>query len=196
MKALTLKRPWPYTILHLGKRIENRSDKRGMPPMCKYRGPLLLHAAKSWDESAKRWMRARNLARDALAAWVSGPRSTEPRFPIFHAGSDAHPTGIVGRCRVVGQVQPCHYCDGTGRELGRPGGAECSSPPCVRGAWLEHEDRGADLRWWMGGHGLILDDVEALDEPIPCNGRLGLWTPPDDVLAQLPVGWRDAASQS
>ena len=56
MRALSLTRPWPHAILHLGKRIENRSDKRGMPPMCKYRGPLLLHAAKSWDDGAIPWM--------------------------------------------------------------------------------------------------------------------------------------------
>lgn len=30
-----------------------------------------------------------------------------------------------------------------------------------------------------------LDDVRALDAPVPAKGRLGLWTPSDDVLAAV-----------
>jgi hypothetical protein len=33
-----------------------------------------------------------------------------------------------------------------------------------------------------------LADVTALPEPVPCKGRLGLWTPPGDVLATV-RGW-------
>lgn len=32
---------------------------------------------------------------------------------------------------------------------------------------------------------LELDSARPLDEPIPCRGALGLWTPPRDVLEQL-----------
>ena len=38
MKALTIRQPWAYAILHLGKDIENRSWRTH------YRGPLLIHA--------------------------------------------------------------------------------------------------------------------------------------------------------
>ena len=169
MKALSLTRPWPYTILHMGKRIENRSDKRGMPPMCRYRGPLLLHAAKSWDKIAN-WCARRGLFGDG--AVVS---STKPSRFDFAALADRgrHPTGIVGRCRVVGHLTPSRKGDGIPRYH------------------IEGIDDGEplDLRWWMGGYGLILADVEALDEPIPCKGRLGLWTPPEEVLEKLPEGW-------
>lgn len=41
MKALSLTQPWAWIILHLGKRIENRSRNLG-----NYRGTLLLHASK------------------------------------------------------------------------------------------------------------------------------------------------------
>lgn len=41
MKALSIRQPWAWAILHAGKRIENR-DWKG----CSYRGPLLIHAAK------------------------------------------------------------------------------------------------------------------------------------------------------
>jgi hypothetical protein len=162
-KAISLSRPWDYAIIHLGKRLENRADKRGMPPMCRYRGPLLLHAAKSWDPSAVDWMRERNLVRP-------GGIGTTPA---------AHPSGfIVGRCNVVGHVEPwdcstcgqwpphkrldCTACEGTARP------------------------RDLDWRWWMGGYALILADVEPL--PLtPCKGALGLWTPPPGVLASLRI---------
>lgn len=52
--------------------------------------------------------------------------------------------------------------------------------------------------WWAetsydehGGHTrrdvvhLVLERPRALAQPIPCKGRLGLWTPPADVLDQL-----------
>ena len=32
-----------------------------------------------------------------------------------------------------------------------------------------------------------LVNIEPLDEPIPCAGHQGLWTPGDDILAQLPA---------
>ena len=41
MKALSIRQPWIYAILHLGKEVENRTWDT------KYRGPLLLHAGKA-----------------------------------------------------------------------------------------------------------------------------------------------------
>ena len=41
MKALSIRQPWAWAILHAGKRIENRDWSA-----CHYRGPVLLHAAK------------------------------------------------------------------------------------------------------------------------------------------------------
>lgn len=45
--ALSLRMPWPFAISDLGKRIENRLAWSS----CKYRGPLLLHAA-AWPASS------------------------------------------------------------------------------------------------------------------------------------------------
>lgn len=45
-RALSITRPWSELILRHGKNIENRSWATG------YRGPLLVHAAKSWQGSA------------------------------------------------------------------------------------------------------------------------------------------------
>lgn len=41
MKTLSIRPPWAWAMLHLGKRIENRTwDTR-------HRGPILIHAGKS-----------------------------------------------------------------------------------------------------------------------------------------------------
>lgn len=53
MLALSIHQPWAHAILHLGKSVENRTWSTP------YRGPLLIHAAKSrasydcW--TPKRW---------------------------------------------------------------------------------------------------------------------------------------------
>lgn len=39
MKALSIRQPWAYAILYLGKRVENRTWHT------RYRGPIYLHAS-------------------------------------------------------------------------------------------------------------------------------------------------------
>lgn len=41
MRALSIRQPWAWAILHAGKRVENRDWSA-----CHYRGPVLLHASK------------------------------------------------------------------------------------------------------------------------------------------------------
>ncbi len=48
MKALSIRQPWAYAILHGGKDIENRTQYR------KYRGELVIHAPKTLD-TFERW---------------------------------------------------------------------------------------------------------------------------------------------
>lgn len=35
--------------------------------------------------------------------------------------------------------------------------------------------------WWVGPVGWLLEDVYHCDEPVPCQGAMGLWTVPPDV---------------
>ena len=63
MKALSIRAPWLHSIIHLGKRIENRRRVDGRTPaVCMHRGPLLLHASQSCTvaqyEAAVKWMMA------------------------------------------------------------------------------------------------------------------------------------------
>ena len=42
-----------------------------------------------------------------------------------------------------------------------------------------------DNKWFFGPIGWILEDVQKLDEPIPCRGALGLWEVPEEIVKEL-----------
>lgn len=44
MKALSIRQPWAWAIVHAGKDIENRDWKPGNPGL-RFRGPFLIHAS-------------------------------------------------------------------------------------------------------------------------------------------------------
>jgi hypothetical protein len=59
---------------------------------------------------------------------------------------------------------------------------EVTVPP--GGQWTHrHCSPWADGGCWH----IVLDDVAPLDDPIPCRGRLGLWTLPDGLEEHLPT---------
>ena len=162
VRALSLSRPWPYAILAAGKRIENRADKRGMPPMCRYRGRLLLHAAKSWDKSAVDWMLKRGLI-DRKTGWMLDAQRWNPSLECLTPGA------IVGRCRVVAGLRPM------ADESGRAEDFEVDT--------LHRYDE-LDMRWWMGGFGMVLTDVVGVT-PFTVRGHQGLWKPPAELVDHL-----------
>lgn len=51
MKALSIQQPWAWLIVNGYKAIENRTWATA------YRGPLLIHAGKKIDTSARFWLR-------------------------------------------------------------------------------------------------------------------------------------------
>jgi hypothetical protein len=96
MRALSITRPWPALIVRCGKRAENRSWTT------RYRGPMLLHAAQSWEPMA--------LTLAAQAQWRLGEDLGVDRLSRRNAD---HPTGIVAVVELVG------VCDVTvGTDLG------------------------------------------------------------------------------
>jgi len=85
--ALTLHRPWPGLIFFAGKDIENRSWTT------RYRGPLYIHAGKTWDDDALDFAARIPIADGTSASnWVS------------HATA-LHPTGIVGVVDLVDVIE-------------------------------------------------------------------------------------------
>lgn len=53
MKALTIKQPWAWAIAKGYKTIENRTW------VTSYRGPLAIHAGKTWEQGVGSWMASR-----------------------------------------------------------------------------------------------------------------------------------------
>lgn len=78
MRALTLHRPWPWAILHAGKRFENRSWE----PKLEIGEIFAIHAGATYDMSAATWM----------IRYMNVP----PALP------DADPVGIVALARYGG----------------------------------------------------------------------------------------------
>lgn len=44
--------------------------------------------------------------------------------------------------------------------------------------------------WWTGPVGWALDDVVALERPIPCKGQRKLWSMPEEIVAPLRLQWK------
>ncbi|MBA4343240.1 MAG: hypothetical protein C0423_13975 [Methylibium sp.] len=80
MRALSIRQPWPWLILHGFKPVENREWSTS------YRGPLLIHASLTLTQKFHRQMQAQLLDQFGI------------ELPAF----DALPRGgIVGRVQLV-----------------------------------------------------------------------------------------------
>lgn len=156
MRALSIRNPWPYAILHLDKRFENRSW-----PTCQYRGPIALHASKT---------KRRRYTVEIIEEW--------------------HDEGLMGLGEAVLHPDEVDW-PGTATELfeALPHGAIVGVADVVD--WVSgigdvmRRHAAHDRRWYTGGGALVLDNVRALPEPIPCTGALGLWFPSNELRAQI-----------
>lgn len=160
MKALTVRQPWAWAILH-GKSPENRTHNIAGG----YRGPLAIHASltrdpSAWEHPALRdlFQRYLDVAFDDLAERM---RSAIAELDV----------GVVIGVVDLVDVHPC--ADGC-----------CPT-------WGEHEyvetQRLCDdeLTVVSARAHLVLENPWPLSQPIACRGRLGLWTPPAEVLAWI-----------
>ena len=156
MKALTVQQPWAWAIIHGGKTIENRTQA------WKYRGPLAIHAGSRLSERGL-WS---PLVRDA---WDEQANYALDEVDDWERGA------IIG----VVQLVDVHLAHPEVIE-GGVGTPACCESPWAEQSYIEHGGRGrSDVVH------LVLEDPRPID-PIPCKGRLGLWTPPQHVLHQLP----------
>lgn len=178
MKALSIRQPWAYAIVHLGKRIENRSRADGrMPALCRYRGPLLIHASAnvvgaSFDEECEAfgatmtgidfsaWRAFRDVYLYAVRA--DGRHRWRARMALLRGG-------LIGRCNVVAHVEP------TGATREDPHDPESGAPNVGP----------LDFRWSVpGSYGIILADVEPLPF-IRWKGALGLFDVPEEAVQRM-----------
>jgi len=86
MKALSIKQPWAWAILHMGKLIENRTWPTS------YRGEFFIHASKTFDTEGYLWL-CNNQFRLGYSE----------RFPAMNDSSAFPLGGIVG----IGELTDC-----------------------------------------------------------------------------------------
>jgi hypothetical protein len=90
MKALSLRQPWLWAVLELGKTIENRRWNT------KYRGPILLHAAKGCTV----------VECVGALAWMVETNLLEPHDPRWPGLESVERGGICGYAEIVDVVPP------------------------------------------------------------------------------------------
>jgi hypothetical protein len=89
MKALSIRQPWLWAIIYCGKDIENRSWST------KYRGPVLLHAAKGMsDDEFDEGM-------DFVDRVVPLDKAGEMRRRARFVNGEDRRGGIVGAAEIV-----------------------------------------------------------------------------------------------
>lgn len=180
MRAMTVRQPWAWAIVHGGKLVENRTRNIAGS----YRGPVAIHAGKGWSDAGARDRNVGEAYLDTLNAngWRAVTsresflaRQAEVGIPraMISPGMFGTIIGVVDLvdvhlCKTSTTAsytgQPCCFKDGV------PTGQMCS--PWALDPPMYH---------------LELANPRPLTTPIPCRGQLGLWTPPDDVLNQLPT---------
>lgn len=57
IRALSIQQPWVWAIFHAGKDLENRNWRPSNPGL-KFRGPLLVHASKTYDKGGDAFLQS------------------------------------------------------------------------------------------------------------------------------------------
>lgn len=158
--VITLTQPWATLVAIGAKKIETRSWAT------KYRGPLLIHAAKGLASVIEREVeRVFELQSGAFYVALSSAGYTE--------ASQLPRGAIVARCELTDVHQipsaPMHFPRGV------PADHPLASYPVVLPPLRDTPER-AFGGYTPGRYAWLLSDVQALPEPIPAKGQLGLWT--------------------
>jgi len=164
LRAITVRQPWAWAIIHGGKDVENRTRNIAGA----YRGPVAIHAASAdaTDAPDSLWMKHATFYRRSL---------------------DLGPDDIWSvRGAVIGVVDLVDVHEDTkcwDRDLRRLADLYRTAPGDVRAL----PDNGAGgligrvrhcSEWAMGDHHhLVFANPRPLAQPIPAKGRLGLWIP-------------------
>ncbi|MBK5248107.1 MAG: hypothetical protein JJE50_01535 [Actinomycetales bacterium] len=165
MRAITVRQPHAWAIVHLGK-VENRTRNIAGS----YRGPVAIHAGLHPFEQDNMSSRAH---RDAHGSETP----TEIAFGAIIGVADLVDVHHADECwdrelhRVV-RLYREHRDEFAAIPDNGAGGILGRLRPCSPWAMDEH---------WH----LVWENPRPLAVPIPAKGRLGLWTLPDDIAEQV-----------
>jgi len=93
LKALSIQQPWAWAILHAGKDVENRTWAHN------YRGPILIHTGKKFDNDGYSWLIEQALFNDKISLTID-EIPLKKNFPLG---------GIVGQATILKMVRSLDY---------------------------------------------------------------------------------------
>lgn len=174
MRALTLWPEWAWAICKLGKRVENRSERFARMIAGQVGdGWLAIHAGKNIGGRPGRAATKEGLSDLAFMAEQECWFVELGECYLDQTGVVDHP---VAQFTMPGSLVGEH--DLCSDELERVGASAIVAVCRVRGVLPP----GLVHPWKVAtSAALKLDDVRVLAKPIPCGGRQGLWTLPEDV---------------
>ena len=152
MRAITIRQPWAWAVIHAGKTVENRSRNIAGA----YHGLVAIHASK----------------RDDLNAFIASNvlcEAVESHLPRSASGiADMREPWILNRGMIIGvaDLVDVHYVDGHSERWDAEAERNATCSP-----WAHHGPI------WH----LVFTNPRPLAYPVPVRGQLGLWTLPDDV---------------
>ena len=174
IRILTLSQPWAWVVTELDKGAENRVAWK----MCRYRGDVLIHAAKNTQGRADfheactsildKWEVLKRQRAEFLAPVAELDGST------WEPSRDLVRSAIVGGARIVGEILP--HLSAVYTDPAPPNGDRTGQP--------RRPLRREESRWWWGEFALALEDRFSID-PIPHSGGLGLRRAPADLVAAV-----------
>lgn len=167
IRALTLRQPWAFAILHLGKSVENRSWK---PPRSVIGKRIAIHAGLTLDQPGD------NKLRTWLRAWEE-----LDLLGKLHA-ADMYPGCIIGTVLVTGWARaipnPLNDTALPALEYRQAGPTDRRyARSLVYNRWAE-----------AGSYQWGLANPEPVEHPVRCRGAQGIWTIPPELDGTLQKG--------
>lgn len=160
MKVLTLTQPWATLVAIGAKRIETRGWETS------YRGPLAIHAGKNLGPvGGKTGLRQIISQRIFGEALIAGGVRWETDLPLG---------AIVAVARLAYVVPTVAVENGAHPGFGKPDST-----------WPLSDQERAFGDYSPGRYAWLLADVQRLEAPVVCTGRLGLWDVPPMIAAQI-----------
>jgi hypothetical protein len=163
VKALTVRQPWAWAIIHGGKLIENRTQPWA------YRGPLAIHAGTQLSVRGVQSPLVRAAAAEYLARKGIEP---DPRSPFLQIRDEGDWMG-----KIVGVVDLV--------DAHRAGPVGDEPRLCCESPWAECDYQQSDGRHRSDIAHLVLENPRPLIAPISARGQLGLWSPDRTVVADI-----------
>lgn len=163
MRCITLTQPWATLVAIGAKKIETRSWAT------KYRGPLAIHAAKGLG----------------LVGGMLGLDMLCHDEPFMSALGEFGPAGVE-QLPLGAIVAVCRMVDCVPTRTTFPGWKRWQYPGTDQSIrWEMTDQERAFGNYDEGRFAWLLADIQALPEPIPAKGALGLWEPDASILEAI-----------